>query len=103
MAEPSAPAAHSTPAATVNQTPPVQTEAAQQMSQTVTSYKSGNYEDAVTRMLWLRSVKGVTPEQLRAIQEASAAVMGDLYMRASKGDARAQAAVKQFEARQNQN
>jgi hypothetical protein len=73
------------------------------MNQAVAAYKSGNYEDAVSKLQWLRAQKGTTPQQLTALQEATAAVMGEIYARAQKGDARAVAAVKQYEALQNAN
>jgi hypothetical protein len=71
------------------------------MTQAIASYKSGHYEDAVTRLQWLRGRKGNTPEQLMAIQEAMAAVMGEIYARAARGDAAAQKAVKEYERLQN--
>lgn len=43
----------------------------------------------------------MSPEQLIAIQNATAAVMGEVYVLAAKGDARAIRAVKQYEALQN--
>jgi len=77
------------------------TSVAQQMNQAVTAYKGGYYVDAVTRLQQLRAMTGKTPEQSLALQEAIAAVMGELYTRASKGDARAKAAVKEYERIQN--
>lgn len=77
------------------------TAIAQQMNQAVTAYKGGQYVDAVTRLQQLRAMTGKTPEQTLALQEAMAAVMGELYTRASKGDARAKAAVKEYERIQN--
>jgi hypothetical protein len=77
------------------------TSVAQQMNQAVTAYKGGHYVDAVTRLQQLRAMTGKTPEQTMALQEALAAVMGELYTRASKGDAWAQAAVKEYERIQN--
>ena len=68
-----------------------------QMNQAVTAYQGGNFVDAVTRLQQLRAMKGKTPEQTLALQEAIASVMGELYTRASKGDTRAQAAVKEYE------
>ena len=91
------PATAPTPAPTVAAATPV----SQQMTQAVASYKSGRYEDAVTRLQWLRAREGNTPEQLMAIQEAMAAVMGDIYARAARGDAVAQKAVKEYERLQN--
>jgi hypothetical protein len=71
------------------------------MNQAVTAYQGGHYVDAVTRLQQLRAMTGKTPEQTMALQEAIAAVMGELYTRASKGDARAKAAVKEYERIQN--
>lgn len=87
------------PAAAPAQPAPVvaTTAVAQQMNQAVTAYKGGHYVDAVTRLQQLRAMTGKTPEQTMALQEAIAAVMAELYTRASKGDARAKAAVKEYE------
>ena len=74
---------------------------AQQMSQAMASYKSGQLEDAVTQLQKLRAQSAITPEQRMALQDAMAAVMTDIYARAAKGDARAQQAVKQYEQMQN--
>ena len=96
---------------TVGQTPPppatpiptaaATTPVSQQMTQAVASYKSGHYEDAVIRLQWLRARKGNTAEQILALQEATAAVMGEIYARAARGDAAAQKAVKEYERLQN--
>jgi hypothetical protein len=72
----------------------------QQMSQAVASFKSGDYEDAVTRLQKLRAQPAMSAEQLIALQNAMAAVMGEIYARAAKGDARARQAVKQYEQMQ---
>jgi len=95
----------------VGQTPPppaifIPTAAAtmpvsQQMTQAVASYKSGHYEDAVIRLQWLRARKGNTAEQILALQEATAAVMGEIYARAARGDVAVQKAVKEYERLQN--
>jgi len=77
------------------------TPVSQQMTQAVASYKSGHYEDAVIRLQWLRARKGNTAEQILALQEATAAVMGEIYARAARGDAAAQKAVKEYERLQN--
>lgn len=77
------------------------TSVAQQMNQAVAAYKGGHYVDAVTRLQQLRALTGKTPEQTLALQEAIAAVMAELYTRASKGDTRAQTAVKEYERIQN--
>lgn len=74
---------------------------AQQMSQAMASYKSGDYEDAITRLQLLRSKVAKTPEQTMAIQDAVAAVMAELYARAEKGDTRAKQAIKQWQEVRN--
>ena len=101
-APPPAPAVAPAPAQPAPQAAP-KVEVSQQMNQAVAAYKSGNYEDAVSKLQWLRAQKGTTPQQLTALQEATDAVMGEIYARAQKGDARAVAAVKQYEALQNAN
>ena len=67
------------------------------MNQAVVAYKSGNLEDAVTRLQTLRASPVLTPQQRLALNDAMAAVMTEIYTMASKGDARAIAAVKQYE------
>jgi len=81
--------------ATSQQTP------SQQMSQAMTLYKNGEYENAMTRLQTLRERATLSAQQNMALQDAMAAVMTDIYTRASKGDARAQLAVKQYEASKN--
>ena len=81
--------------ATTQQTP------SQQMSQAMTLYKNGEYENAMTRLQTLRERATLSAQQNMALQDAMAAVMTDIYTRASKGDARAQLAVKQYEASKN--
>ena len=78
--------------------PPV--PARQMMSQALASYKSGNFEDAVTRLQMLRSTPTLTPEQRMALQDGIAAVMGEVYALAEKGDSRALQAIKQYEQMQ---
>ena len=73
---------------------------AQQMQLAITSYKSGELEDAVTRLQKLRMTPTLTPEQRMAVQDGVAAVMAEVYARAEKGDQRAVAAVKQYEEMQ---
>jgi hypothetical protein len=73
----------------------------QQMSQAMTLYKNGEYENAMTRLETLRERTTLTPQQNMALQDAMAAVMTDIYTRASRGDPRAQQAVKQYEASKN--
>ena len=67
------------------------------MREAVAAYKSGNLQDAVTRMQKLRATPIMTPQQRVAINDAMAAVMGDIYSLAANGDQRALAAVKQYE------
>ena len=69
----------------------------QQMNQAVVAYKAGNLEDAVTRLQKLRASPVLTPQQRLALNDAMAAVMTEIYTMAEKGDARAIAAVKQYE------
>lgn len=88
-------------AASAKPAPAATTQVAQQMNQAVASYKGGNYEDAVRRLQWLRAQKGNTPQQIMALQEATAAVMADIYALAARGDARAKLAVKEYERLQN--
>ena len=71
------------------------------MSQAMTLYKNGEYENAMTRLQTLRERATLSAQQNMALQDAMAAVMTDIYTRASKGDARAQLAVKQYEASKN--
>lgn len=75
---------------------------AEQMSEAMTAYKSGNLEDAVTRLQRLRATPAMNPEQRMALNDAMAAVMTEIYSLAAKGDARAVQAVKQYEAMQSQ-
>lgn len=75
---------------------------AEQMSEAMTAYKSGNLEDAVTRLQRLRATPAMTPQQRMALNDAMAAVMTEIYSLAAKGDARAIQAVKQYEAMQTQ-
>ena len=80
---------------------PVSTQpVAQQMSQAMASYKGGDYTDAIVRLQLLRT-KVKTPEQSMAIQDAVAAVMAELYVRAEKGDTKAQQAIKQWQEVRN--
>jgi hypothetical protein len=73
---------------------------AQSMKQAITAYKSGQMEDAVTRLHKLRAAPTLTPEQRMAVQDSVAAVMSEIYSLAAKGDPRAIAAVKQYERMQ---
>ena len=94
-----APAQQTQPAAapaTVQQSP------RQQMDQAMSLYKSGDYENAMTRLQTIRERATMSPQQTMAVQDAMAAVMTDVYSRAAKGDARAQQAVKQYEQSKTQ-
>ena len=84
--------------------PPPATSAAvpAQMNQAMAVYKAGNLEDAVTRLQKLRAATALTPQQRMALNDSMAAVMGEIYALAAKGDARAIAAVKQYEQMQTQ-
>ena len=96
--QPSSPAAPSTaPGQETVSSQPV----AQQMSQAMTAYKGGNYDDAVSRLHLLRTTAVKTPEQTMAVQDAMAAVMTDLYDRAAKGDVKAQQAIRQHQENRN--
>ena len=70
---------------------------AQEMREAVAAYKSGNLQDAVARMQKLRATPVMTPQQRIAINDAMAAVMGEIYSLAANGDQRAVQAVKQYE------
>ncbi|EEF57733.1 hypothetical protein [Pedosphaera parvula] len=72
----------------------------QQMNQAMAAYKSGNLEDTVTRLQILRAAPAISPQQRVAVNDATAAVMADIYARAAKGDAGAMQAVKQYEQMQ---
>lgn len=95
--EPAQPA----PVAASTQTTPAPAPAAE-MNQAMAAYKSGNLEDAVTRLQKLRATPVMTPQQRIALNDAMAAVMGEIYALAAKGDARAIQAVKQYEKLQTQ-
>lgn len=72
------------------------------MNQAIAAYKSGQLEDAVTRLQRLRATPALTPQQRIAINDAIAAVMGEIYAMAAQGDPRAIQAVKQYERMQTQ-
>lgn len=74
---------------------------AQEMQQAVQAYKGGNFEDAVARLQKLRATPVMSGQQRMALNDAMAAVMGDIYALAAKGDPRAVQAVKQYELLQN--
>ncbi|HEY5911847.1 MAG TPA: hypothetical protein VJA21_14690 [Verrucomicrobiae bacterium] len=73
---------------------------AQQMQQALASYKTGQLEDAVTRLQKLRAMPTLTAQQRMAVQDSVAAVMNEVYEMAAKGDSRAIAAVAQYEKMQ---
>ena len=75
---------------------------AQEMKQAVQEYKGGKFEDAVVRLQNLRAKPTLTAQQNIALNDAMAAVMGDIYALAAKGDQRAIQAVKQYEKMQTQ-
>lgn len=101
VAVPAPVAGPATPTAQPVQQPVTSQPVAQQMSQAMAAYKSGDYDDAITRLQLLRTKVAKTPEQTMAIQDAMAAVMTELYTRAEKGDARAKQAIKQFQDSRN--
>jgi hypothetical protein len=106
MAEPApaepAPAPAPAPAAALTAAPaaapePAPVAPATEMNQAVAAYKAGNLDDAVTRLQKLRAAPVLTPQQRIAVNDAMAAVMGEIYALAAKGDSRAIQAVKQYE------
>lgn len=70
---------------------------AEQVKQAVADFKAGKMEDAVTRLQLLRAQPVMTPEQRMALQDSIASVMQEIYAMALNGDARAKAAVAQYE------
>lgn len=74
---------------------------ADQVREAVKEMKQGKMEDAVTRLQLLRAQPAMTPEQRMALQDSIASVMAEVYAMAEKGDARAIAAVAQYEKMQN--
>jgi hypothetical protein len=104
VAAPAQSAPSSTPAPTTpvsSQPQPAATPApAQQMKAAIAAYKSGNLDDAVTRLQKLRATPVMAPEQRIAVNDAIAAVMNEISAMAAKGDARAIAAAKLFEEMQ---
>ena len=98
---PVAAAAVTAPATAPAQQPVTSQPPAQQLSQAMAAYKSGDYEDAIMRLQLLRSKAAMTPQQTMAIQDAVAAVMAELYSRADKGDTRAKQAIQQWQAIRN--
>ena len=90
---PSVPSPQAPPAPAAESQPPP----AQQLSQALAVYKSGDYEDAVTRLQKLRATPALSPEQAIALQKAMSSVMTDIYARAAKGDPRAKQALKEYQ------
>jgi hypothetical protein len=80
--------------------PTPQLTPSQEMRQAIVSYRSGQLEDAVTRLQKLRMTVALTPQQRMAIQDGVAALMSEVYGMAERGDARAIQAVKQYEQMQ---
>ena len=74
--------------------------AAQEMQSAVQAYKVGQFEEAVTRLQKLRHTKGISGAQLMALNDAMAAMMGDIQKLADKGDQRAVQAIKRYEKMQ---
>ena len=70
---------------------------AEQVKQAISDFKSGKMEDAVNRLQLLRAQPAMTPEQRMALQDSIASVMQEIYAMAQNGDARAKAAVAQYE------
>lgn len=97
-----APAATPTPAPAAQPAPAAAPAPSTEMNQAVAAYKAGNLEDAVTRLQRLRATPVLSPQQRIAVNDAVAAVMGEVYTMAARGDARAIQAVKQYEKMQNQ-
>ena len=87
------------PASPTIQTAPATTPA-QEMSQAMTAYKSGDLDDAVRRLQKLRATPVLSAEKRMAVNDATAAVMSEIYALADKGDARAIQAVKLYEEMQ---
>ena len=67
------------------------------MREAVAAYKAGNLQDAVTRLQTLRATRAMTPQQRMALNDAMAAVMGEIYSLAANGDPTRRPAVKQYE------
>ena len=76
---------------------PAGAASAEQVKQAISDFKSGKMEDAVNRLQLLRAQPAMTPEQRMALQDSIASVMQEIYAMAQHGDARAKAAVAQYE------
>ncbi len=70
---------------------------AQEMKQAMAAYKGGDLDDAVRRLQKLRATPVLSAEKRMAVNDATAAVMAEIYALAAKGDARAIQAVKLYE------
>ena len=70
------------------------------LKEAISDYKTGKMEDAVTRLQLLRAQSTLSPQQRMAVQDSIASVMTEIYALAEKGDARAAAAVLQYERMQ---
>ncbi len=100
-AQPAAPAQVQTPQTPRPAPAPTAPPApAQEMKQALAAYKSGDLQDAVTKLHKLRATPVMTPQQRIALNDAMAAVMTEIYALAAKGDTRAIQAVKQYEQMQ---
>ena len=86
-------------AAPAAQTAPATTPA-QEMNQAMTAYKAGDLDDAVRRLQNLRATPVLSAEKRMALNDATAAVMAEIYALADKGDTRAIQAVKLYEEMQ---
>lgn len=73
---------------------------AEQVKKAIADFKAGKMEDAVTRLQLLRGQSVMSPEQRMALQDNIASVMQEVYAMAQNGDARAKAAVAQYERMQ---
>ena len=93
------PVQQASPAAEAAPTTPSRTSA-QEMNQAMTAYKAGDLDDAVRRLQKLRATPVLSAEKRMAVNDATAAVMAEIYALADKGDARAIQAVKLYEEMQ---
>ena len=73
---------------------------AKEVKAAISDFKAGKMEDAVTRLQLLRAQTDLSPQQRMALQDSMAAIMTEIYTQAEKGDARAKAAVAQYEKMQ---
>ena len=73
---------------------------AKQVKEAITEFKAGKMEDAVTRLQLLRAQPIMSPQQRMALQDSMGTLMTEIYTLAEKGDARAKAAVAQYEKMQ---